>query len=102
MTAASLLTFFFTVEYFLSHLPISVWESIAKWMTINLQKDQDNTTEKKYARKVVDVDEALRYYGFHMLIEDTYGHDTKILREHFKKVKAMCGDKCTMGFDRFS
>ena len=83
---------------------MSMWEELAVEMNANIARNKDNTSNiRKYARKEVTAEEAIRFYGLLMMIESSYGNNTANLRAHFSAVKSEFEEpEKIMGIDRFT
>jgi hypothetical protein len=71
-------------------------------MTQNLAKHINNESKpRNWTYKPVEVPELLRFYGALVLLEATYGNNTRDLKKHFAVIKKSIGGSFTMGVDRF-
>lgn len=86
----------------MEHLPLAVWEAVGKAMNTNLAKGRDNSSKLRYwARRVVTTDEVLQFYGYIVLIENTYGNNTAVLKDHFSDLKQHKPLVHAMSWERF-
>lgn len=93
--------FSLSAHYLFAHLPFWIWEAIAKEMSTNLLRNKNNQSSTRlYALKEVSAAEALRFYGVLLLIENSYGNDTRRMRDHFIAVKRSIGGSFSMGYNR--
>ena len=94
--------FAYLVDYFFAQVSKEMWAKLAKIVSDNLSQHSSNSSGNRgWAYKEVSVCELLVFYGVLLLIESTWGNQTKVLREHFQKVKWYMKGNLKMGIDRF-
>ena len=70
-------------------------------MNLNFCQNVNSQTPIRWSRKLVTVDELIRFYGLTMLVENTYANNTHNMRKHFKSIKQQYGRVKGLGMDRF-
>ena len=71
------------VEAMISLIPLQVWVVLERAINRNLASA--NPADTRY--KPTTMNELLRFYSIQILIENTYGNNTKSIRDHFKILK---------------
>ena len=75
-----------------------LWEMLAQVVNENLVKGAQGSSRKKDTSS----SELKRWFGIWLQVENTWGNDSKEIRDHFLSVKSKCGGCKGLGADRFT
>ena len=75
-----------------------IWEMLAQVVNENLVKGAQGSSRKKDTSS----SELQRWFGIWLQVENTWGNDSKEIRDHFFSVKSKCGGCKGLGADRFT
>ena len=79
-------------------VPDEIWEMLAQVVNENLVKGAQGSSRKKDTSS----SELKRWFGIWLQVENTWGNDSKEIRDHFLSVKSECGGCKGLGADRFT
>jgi hypothetical protein len=89
------------VQILLRFIPPAVWNILVTAVNRNLSSNQSSLSKKRYSLKMATMEQSIQFYGLVIQIENSYGNDTRNLREHYKNIKLQFGEIRGMGLDRF-
>ena len=64
------------------------WNFLLQIVNLNLACNTSYCTTHPSRNKPATVEELINFYGVVIAMENSYGNNTKQIREHFKKIKA--------------
>lgn len=90
------------VTIFDTYFSIDFWEKLVDVVNRNLSINTSISIKKDSRKKMTNLHELRRFYAIQMCLENSFGNNTRNLRDHFKLVKEEHSGEIGMGFDRFS